>query len=155
MKVRRTRNCPMMIDHIGIVVRSLEEGIQQWEQLFGYKKNSDIVLNTRQKVRVVFLAKKESLTVKLVEPTEPTSPISAYARRGGGLHHLCFRCDSLELQVPMLKKNGVMFIGSPEPGEAFNNHSIAFFLAKNNLNVELIDTSDKRGWLEEPEGSQS
>ena len=47
------------------------------------QENSDIVLNTRQKVRVVFLAKKESLTVKLVEPTEPTSPISAYARAAG------------------------------------------------------------------------
>jgi hypothetical protein len=31
------------------------------------------------------------------------------------------------------------------------NHDIAFFLAKNNLNVELIDTGEKQGWLGDPE----
>jgi methylmalonyl-CoA/ethylmalonyl-CoA epimerase len=142
----------MVIDHIGIVVRSLEEGIEQWKSLFGYKKASDIVLNSRQEVRIVFLTKNESLTVKLVESVNPSSRISAFARRGGGLHHLCFRCDKLELQIPILKQKGVMFMGSPEPGEAFNNKNIVFCLAKNNLNVELIDTSDKQGLSEEPLG---
>jgi len=138
----------MIIDHVGIVVPSLEEGIKQWEELFGYKKNSNIVLNTRQKVRVVFLAKKKSLTVKLIEPSEPASPVSLFARKGGGLHHLCFRCDDLRVQIPLLSEKGARFLVPPEPGEAFRNRDIAFFLAKNNLNVELIDTTEKEGWVE-------
>ena len=137
----------MLIDHVGIVVRSLEDGIAQWETLFGYRKNSDVVLNTRQKVRVVFLAKKDSLTVKLIEPSEPASPVSSFARKGGGLHHLCFRCDDLTVQIPLLQEKGARFIVPSEPGEAFNDRTIAFFLARNNLNVELIDTTEKRGWL--------
>ena len=139
----------MVIDHIGVVVPSLEEAIQQWEELFGYKKNSEIVINTRQRVRVVFLTKKKSLTVKLIEPSEPASPVSAFARRGGGLHHLCFRCDDLKVQIPLLKEKGAKFIVPPEPGEAFRNKKIAFFLAKHNLNVELIDTTEKEGWPQE------
>jgi methylmalonyl-CoA/ethylmalonyl-CoA epimerase len=139
----------MVIDHAGIVVRSLEEGIQQWSDLFGYKKNSDIVTNTRQKVRVVFLSKKGSLSIKLVEPSEPASPVFLFARKGGGLHHLCFRCESLKVQIPLLEANGAKFLVPPEPGEAFKNHDIAFFLAKNNLNVELIDTKEKQGWCDE------
>lgn len=136
----------MIIDHIGIVVRSLDEGIQQWEDMFSYKKNSDIVLNTRQKVRVVFMAKKGSLPVKLVEPAGETSPIFMFARRGGGLHHLCFRCDDMKVQIPILKSQEAKFLVPPEPGEAFKNNDIAFFLAKNNLNVELIATEEKEGW---------
>ena len=136
----------MIIDHIGIVVRSLDEGIQQWEDMFGYKKNSDIVLNTRQKVRVVFMAKKGSLPVKLVEPAGETTPIFMFARRGGGLHHLCFRCDDMRVQIPILKSQEAKFLVPPEPGEAFKNNDIAFFLAKNNLNVELIATEEKEGW---------
>jgi methylmalonyl-CoA/ethylmalonyl-CoA epimerase len=139
----------MIIDHIGIVVRSLEEALEQWRDLFGYHKNSDIVVNTRQKVRVVFVAKRESLTVKLVEPLEPGSPVFAFARKGGGLHHLCFRCDSLKVQIPDLETKGVKFMVPPEPGEAFKNNDIAFFLTKNNLNIELIDTGEKAGWLDE------
>jgi methylmalonyl-CoA/ethylmalonyl-CoA epimerase len=139
----------MVIDHIGIVVPSLEDGIRQWEELFGYKKNSDIVTNTRQKVRVVFLSKNESLTVKLIEPSEPGSPVSPIARRGGGLHHLCFRCDDLKVQIPLLKGKGARFIVPPQPGEAFGNRDIAFFLANNNLNTELIDTTEKVGWSDD------
>ena len=136
----------MIVDHIGIVVRSLEEGIQQWGEMFSYHKNSDIVLNTRQKVRVVFMAKKDSLPIKLVEPADETSPIFMFARRGGGLHHLCFRCDDMKVQIPVLESQEAKFLVPPEPGEAFKNNDIAFFLAKNNLNVELIDTHEKQGW---------
>jgi methylmalonyl-CoA/ethylmalonyl-CoA epimerase len=137
----------MVIDHIGVVVRSLEAGLQQWESLFGYKKSSEIVLNTRQKVRVVFLTKEDSVTVKLIEPSEPDSPVSLFARKGGGLHHLCFRCSDLSAQIPLLQEQGALLIVPPQPGEAFNDHPIAFLLARNNLNVELIDTSEKRGWI--------
>ena len=137
----------MVIDHIGIVVRSLEQGIRQWEELFGYTRNSDIVTNTRQKVRVVFLSKKDSLTVKLLEPSEPDSSVSAFASKGGGLHHICFRCGGLDAQIPLLKRNGARLIVPPQPGEAFLNHDIAFLFAENNLNIELIDTSEKAGWL--------
>jgi methylmalonyl-CoA/ethylmalonyl-CoA epimerase len=138
----------MIIDHIGIVVPSLEQGIREWEDLFGYRKNSEVVVNSKQRVRVVFLSKKGSLTIKLVEPVDGASPVALFARRGGGLHHLCFRCADLKLQIPLLKEKGAALIVPPQPGEAFGNRDIAFFLAKNNLNVELIDTTHKVGWVE-------
>ncbi len=138
----------MIIDHIGVVVPSLEKALEQWETLFGYRRNSDIVLNTRQKVRVVFLSKKDSLTVKLIEPSSPDSPVFQAARKGGGLHHLCFRCSELQTEIPRLQQHGARLIVPPQPGEAFRNHPIAFLLAGNNLNVELIDTAEKQGWTQ-------
>jgi len=133
----------MNIDHIGIVVPSLQRGIQEWESLFSYKQISPIVDNSRQEVRVVFLAKDGSLTVKLVEPSGPDSPVASYARKGGGLHHLCFRCDDLEIAVPLMKQEGVRFLVAPQPGEAFCGHRIAFCLTQGSLNIELIDTDEK------------
>ena len=143
-----------MIDHIGIVVGSLEDGIQQWEEMFGYRVASEIVFNEHQEVRVVFLAKPSSIPVKLVEPVGAGSPIAAFARRGGGLHHICFRCEDLKVEVPLLKSKGARLIVPPQPGEAFNKRDIAFLLAKNNLNIELIDTAEKTGWRETPASSQ-
>lgn len=137
----------MIIDHIGIVVQSLERAIERWEDLFGYVKASDIIVNSRQRVRVVFLSKSGSVTVKLLEPSDPSSPVHIFARKGGGLHHLCFRCDDLKTQLPLLKTKGARLIVPPEPGEAFNNSEIAFLLADNNLNIELIDSMEKAGWL--------
>lgn len=135
----------MVIDHLGIVVRSIKEGIIQWQRLFGYKQGSNVVTNTRQQVKVVFLSKPDSILVKLIEPTDEGSPIAAFARRGGGLHHLCFRCDDLGAQIPQLKEGGARLMVAPEPGEAFKNHNIAFLLAAN-LNIELIDTIEK-DWM--------
>ena len=51
------RGVDMYIDHIGIVTKSLEKGIQLWTDMFGYQKITNPVVNTRQKVRVVFLKK--------------------------------------------------------------------------------------------------
>ena len=133
----------MVIDHIGIVVKSLEAGITHWEQVFGYQRLTDPVLNTRQKVKVVFLCKKDSLTVKLIEPADETSVIYALAKRGGGLHHICFKSDDMSGELDRLKSQGCRLLAGPQPGEAFENEDIAFLFAKQGLNIEIIDT-DKR-----------
>src|SRR5579862_9655501 len=106
----------MVIDHVGIVVRSLSEGLTQWESLFGYRRASTVVTNSHQKVNVAFLSKSGSLTVKLIEPSDDTSPIAMFARKGGGLHHICFKCDSVNTTIPELKAQGARLIASPQPG---------------------------------------
>jgi len=131
------------IDHIGIVVASLEEAIPYWESVFGYKQYTRKVENTRQKVYVVFLKKEGSLPIKLLEPVDKTSLIYRFSKRGGGLHHLCFKCDNLHKEVIRMEELGLRVLAPPEPGEAFDNEEIAFVFAKQGLNIELIDT-DKR-----------
>lgn len=140
----------MIIDHLGLVVRSIEKGIEHWEKVFGYKQMTEIVLNTRQKVKVVFLEKENSLTVKLIEPSDETSTIYAFAQKsgGGGLHHLCFKCDELDEEIANLKDKGLRLITSPQPGEAFDNEKIAFIYAQQGLNIELIDTDKKAGIID-------
>jgi len=129
---------------------SLEEGIQHWEQAFGYRQMTAIVINTRQKVRVAFLGKEDSLTVKLIEPTDPASPVYAFAKRGGGLHHLCFKCSRLANEIAKLGALGLRVLVKPQPGEAFDNEEIAFLFDKQGLNIELIDTDKKAGLLCQP-----
>lgn len=134
----------MDIDHIGIVVRSIEKGIKLWKKAFGYSQQTEIVINTRQKVKVVFLEKKNSITIKLIQPIDSSSPAFATLKKGGGgLHHLCFKCSSLESGLPQLTDLGMRVLVEPEPGEAFENENIAFVYGTQGLNIEVIDT-DKR-----------
>jgi len=79
----------------------------------------------------------------LIEPTDSTSPIHALAVRGGGLHHLCFRCESVDPEVARLQALGLRILTPPQPGEAFEDEKIAFVYAGDGLSIELIDT-DKR-----------
>ena len=133
----------MNIDHIGIVVKSIEAGIEYWRKVFGYEPVTQVVMNTRQKVKVVFLEKENSLTVKLIEPSDESSPVDKFAKRGGGLHHLCFKCKNMNSELERLKSLGLRVLIEPQSGEAFENEDIAFLFAKNGINIELINT-DKR-----------
>jgi methylmalonyl-CoA/ethylmalonyl-CoA epimerase len=133
----------MIIDHIGIVVKSLDAGIKQWQSLFGYRQYTEVVENSRQKVKVVFLTKDTSLTIKLVEPVDSTSPVFLFAQRGGGLHHICFKSEALDKDLKDLQNYGARLIASPQPGEAFENDKIAFLLTNQNINIEIITTNKR------------
>jgi len=138
----------MVIDHIGVVVPRIEDGLKQWTTLFGYSQMTEEVTNTRQKVRVVFVAKEGSCTVKLIEPTDESSSVYRFAQKGGGLHHLCFKCDNIDSAVERYKGLGLHVLSEPQPGEAFEGERIAFVFAKQGLNIELIDTEKKAKLLD-------
>jgi methylmalonyl-CoA/ethylmalonyl-CoA epimerase len=103
---------------------------------------------------VVFLAKPGSMQVKLIEPTDSTSPIHAFVQRGGGLHHLCFRCESVDAEVVRMEALDLRILTPPQPGEAFEDEKIAFAYAGDGLNIELIDTNKRVRWRL-PDGPES
>ena len=137
----------MVIDHICFAVKNLKEGISYWENVFGYRQMTSIVENSRQNVKVTFLNKEDSIIVKLIEPVENNQSLLNFVNRGGGFHHICFKCNNIDEKSQELKEKGLITLVLPQPGEAFNNHSIAFMLAKNGINIELIDTDEKAGLL--------
>ena len=137
----------MKIDHICFAVRNLDEGVAYWERVFGYKQITEIVTNSLQKVKVTFLNKEESITIKLIEPLENNQSLTNYVDRGGGYHHICFKCSNINEKIDELTSKGLITLVPPQPGEAFNNNDIAFLLARYGLNIELIDTDEKAGLL--------
>ncbi len=137
----------MNIDHICFAVSDLNEGIGYWQNVFGYRQMTKIVENSLEKVKVVFLSKEDSITIKLIEPFENNQSLMNFVTKGGGFHHLCFKCLSIDNQIDDLKEKGLLMLSPPRRGEAFNNNRIAFMLARYGLRVELIDTDEKKGVL--------
>jgi hypothetical protein len=56
----------------------------------------------------------------------------------------------MEQTIDSLTDSGARLIVPPQPGEAFENHRIAFLWVESNLNIELIDTTEKTGWVSQP-----
>lgn len=108
------------------------------------------VTNTRQKVNVVFLSKEASLDIKLIEPSDAESPLWDFVRKGGGLHHLCFRVPDVSTACMDLASRGARVIAQPSPGEAFDDNLIAFLYLGMGLNVEVIDTDRRRAPVVDP-----
>jgi methylmalonyl-CoA/ethylmalonyl-CoA epimerase len=138
----------MRIDHICFAVKNIDDGIAYWSEIFGYKQMTQVIENSRQKVKVTFLSMKDSIPVKLIEPLTNNKSLLNFVRNGGGFHHICFKCSNIDEKLGELRNKGLLMLVAPQPGEAFNNNNIAFLLAKYGLSIELIDTDEKSGLLQ-------
>lgn len=137
----------MQLDHIAVAVRSVEQAAARLTDLFGYTPRTTKVTNTRQMVNVLFLSKPGSIDIKLIEPSSIESPLVDFVRKGGGLHHVCFRVPDVSEACTGLSAKGARVIAGPQPGEAFGNHDIAFVFAGLGLNVEIVDTDERHAPL--------
>lgn len=127
----------LRLDHVGIQVRDLLRTAEAFERLFGYRRVTDPVVNTRHGVRGVFLEKADSISLKLITPLSPGP--HAY-----GLHHLAFMAPDLDSALVELGVAGARTLSQPQPGEMFDDELIAFVRAAG-VNVELITTDRRRG----------
>jgi methylmalonyl-CoA/ethylmalonyl-CoA epimerase len=134
----------MQIDHIAIAVRSVDAAADRLGALLGYTRRTAPVTNTRQKVKVLFLRKDGSLDLKLIEPSDADSPLWDFVRKGGGLHHICFKTEDVNAACAQLTERGARVLAQPAPGEAFDEHLIAFLYLGMGMNVEIIDTDARR-----------
>ena len=134
----------MQIDHVCVAVKSIEKSAPRLCDLFGFTIRTGKVTNTRQQVNVQFLQRPGSIDIKLIEPAGEHSPLWQFLKRGEGLHHLCFRTDSVTERLSELETKGLRVLAAPAPGEAFDDGLIAFGYAGAGLNVELIDTVARR-----------
>lgn len=114
----------MKLEHIGIAVRSIEEHLKVWRDIFGF--GVDITTEVAgQKVRLSML-EVGGVKVELIEPSTPDSAIQKFIeRRGEGLHHLCFEVDDLEKTIEDFKGRGLRMIDEV-PRNGAHGSKIAF-----------------------------
>jgi methylmalonyl-CoA/ethylmalonyl-CoA epimerase len=106
----------LVIDHIGIAVRSIDQALSLWRDGLGAKTGHREFVET-QKVHVAFLETGEGKT-ELLEPSSPDSPIARFIeKKGEGIHHIAYRTPHLETTMSQLGKNGAKLIyDTPQPG---------------------------------------
>lgn len=115
------------LDHLGIAVRSLTEARSFYESLLGASWLG-VEEVTEQQVRVAFLrlGNEQGVTIELLEPTSPESPIAKFLdKRGPGIHHVAFAVRDLPLQLAKLKLQQVRLIDTT-PRLGAHGKSIAF-----------------------------
>lgn len=137
----------MELDHIAIAVRSVDAAAARLSTVLGYRPRTSKVTNTRQRVTVLFLSRAGSPDLKLIEPADEESPLREFLKRGEGLHHICFKVADVAAACDDLVGKGARVLAAPQPGEAFDDHLIAFLYLGLGLNVEVIDTETRRGLI--------
>ena len=95
------------IAHIGIAVRALDEILPFYRDLLGLP---DVPLDDADGANIAGLAAGDTL-VELLEAQHPDTPIGKFvAKRGPGIHHICFAVDDLDGTLARCRKAGLRLI---------------------------------------------
>ncbi|MDD3876577.1 MAG: methylmalonyl-CoA epimerase [Bacteroidales bacterium] len=97
------------IEHIGIAVKNLEEGIRFYEQVLGLKCYA-IEEVKDQKVKTAFF-KVGQTKIELLESTEAEGPIGKFIeKKGEGIHHLAFAVKDIDGSLKIAEEKGIQLI---------------------------------------------
>ncbi|MBS3733196.1 MAG: methylmalonyl-CoA epimerase [Desulfobacterales bacterium] len=104
------------IDHIGVAVKSNQEGKTFWTDVLGLPYEGEETVES-QKVKTAFFPVDKS-EVELLESTDEQGPVSKFIeKKGQGVHHIAFRVEDIDEALAELKEKGVALIDEkPRPG---------------------------------------
>jgi methylmalonyl-CoA/ethylmalonyl-CoA epimerase len=104
------------VDHIGIAVADLEAAKRLYGDTFGLRLVFEEEIPT-ERVRVAAYD-GGGMKLELLASTDPDGPIGRFlARRGEGLHHVCYRVDDVAAMLTQLRAQGIRTLDeSPRPG---------------------------------------
>src|SRR5438132_922621 len=106
------------VHHVGLVVRRLEGGLAFWQGTLGLPIAKQATIQD-QGVRAALLPIGRS-EVELLEPVDPAGGVAKFlARRGEGLHHVCFETPDVAAELATARGAGLPVIDeTPRPGLA-------------------------------------
>lgn len=131
------------LDHIAIAVPDFEAAIERFLLDFGlnYKGTEDVVSAKTKTAFFPIVGTK----IELIHPLNDEGPVKKYLeKRGGGLHHICFKTDDIEDDMERLKEKGYQFL-SERPQAGAHGTRVAFIHPKSTDGI-LIELA------EHPEG---
>ena len=104
------------LDHIAIAVADFDGGIDRFAKDFGLTlAGTEDVESAKTKTAFLPISGTQ---IELIHPLRGEGPVAAsLAKRGPGLHHLCFRVDDIEAEMTRLTALGYRFLSEgPNPG---------------------------------------
>ena len=99
------------IDHIAIVVQDLDAGLRVYHDVLGLPLER-VEEVPAEKVKVAFLPLPGGGgEIELVQPTSDDTGIARFlAKRGEGMHHICFEVDDIEAVMTEMTASGLQIL---------------------------------------------
>ncbi|HZS00991.1 MAG TPA: methylmalonyl-CoA epimerase [Chloroflexota bacterium] len=133
MQIRR-------IAHVSVAVRSLDEALPFYRDVLGLPLRERRPLPDRG-LNVAFVGVGES-QIELLEPMDPEGTVARFlARRGEGLHHVCFEVPDVDAAIAELAARGVELIDRHAAPGAQGRVAFLHPRAGHGVLIELQETS--------------
>ena len=114
------------VAHIGIAVSSLAEALPFYRDVLGLTPGRPETADGASIVSLHF----GDVDVELLEPIDPAGPVAKFlARRGPGIHHVCYRVSDLDAALARCRAAGYRLIDET-PRRGVSGRRIAFLHPK-------------------------
>ena len=121
------------IAHIGVAVADLDAALAFYRDVLGLTPHPPEVADG---ATIVSLPFGES-DVELLAPLEPDSPIAKFlAKRGPGIHHICYRVSDLDAALERCHAAGYQLVDE-RPRTGAGGRRIAFLHPKSTAGILL------------------
>lgn len=133
------------IDHLGIAVTSISDAVAFYRDTLGLELSGTETVDD-QGVRVALLPVGES-RIELLEPVSGETPVGRFlAKRGEGLHHICYEVDDLKSKLNELSLQGVRLLeGYPRRGAEGKLVAFLHPASAHGVLVELVEKARTQG----------
>ena len=116
------------IEHLGIAVKSLEEGNALYTKILGVPPYKEEAVES-EGVRTSFF-KAGPNKIELLEATNPESPIAKFIeKRGEGIHHVAYAVEDIKAEMARLEGQGFTLLNK-EPKAGADNKWVCFLHPK-------------------------
>lgn len=130
------------IEHLGIAVRSLEEGNALYTKILGVPPYKEEAVESEGVKTSFFLAGPNK--IELLEATNPDSPIAKFIeKRGEGIHHIAYAVEDIHYEMARLREEGFVLLNE-EPKKGADNKWVCFLHPKGTGGT-LIELCQDRG----------
>jgi methylmalonyl-CoA/ethylmalonyl-CoA epimerase len=129
----------MKLDHIAIAVRSINDSLKFYKDALGLElKGTETVEDEGVHVALIPVGEPR---IELLEPISEDTAVGRFiAKRGEGLHHICYEVENLEAKIEAMKAQGVKFLeGYPRRGA---EGKLVAFLHPSSANGVLVELSE-------------
>ena len=121
------------VAHIGIAVSSISDALAFYRDVLGVSPGKPETADGSTIVSLHF----GSVDVELLEPKDPQSPVAKFlAKRGPGIHHICYRVDDLDAALERCRAAGYRLVDE-RPRRGAGGRRIAFLHPKTTHGILL------------------
>jgi methylmalonyl-CoA/ethylmalonyl-CoA epimerase len=121
------------VAHIGIAVADLEAALAFYRDVLGLMPHPPETADGADIVSLSF----GDVQVELLASTDPASPITKFlAKRGPGIHHICYRVPDLDAALAACRRAGYRLVDE-QPRIGVEGRRIAFLHPKTTAGILL------------------